>query len=515
MDARDQEPLYGLSSSIWGIAVPVCWETAGFDAEKGWVRAAIERTWMQESGATLTGWGQCASGVFAPLRIRIEDNGEAPHTHGLGTQLSFLAGGMSLNFTFASWSPGCAVTEPTRRSCIESIAVHEFGHALGFSHEQNRPDTPKDCTDAPQGTNGDTMVGAWDLSSTMNYCNPTWNNGGILSEGDILGARVFYGFRGWADPTQWCYSSNARLLTGDFNGDGRTDLLCHAVSDGYKWIALADANGRFNGTSWESGMHWCYTSAGQVLTGDFNGDGRSDLLCHQVGTGHYWVSIADTQGHFSGTSWEGELAVGSVAVGGLSFCADSNAELVIGDFDGDGAADLMCHYINNGHIRIAYSNGPGTFTGFGRRFWETAQLWCSTQSVLTGDFNGDGRTDLLCHDQGSGETWITLATPRGTVGETTWKSPLQWCYSSGAVLITGDFNGDGRSDLLCHQSDGYKWFDFADANGEFYGTDWQGLYGHWCKGAKPIVGAFDSTRGDDLLCQDMGNGHKWLSYTRF
>ena len=92
---------------------------------------------------------------------------------------------MVLNFTFNEWGSICSQNEDQRKNCIKSIAIHEFGHALGIAHEHNREDTPNSCNDAPQGTNGDVTVGEWDLSSVMNYCNPDLINMIELSDGDI------------------------------------------------------------------------------------------------------------------------------------------------------------------------------------------------------------------------------------------------------------------------------------------------------------------------------------------
>jgi len=75
--------------------------------------------------------------------------------------------------------------------CVETIAIHEFGHALGFSHEQNRPDTPSWCNQE-QGTDGDWAIGIWDLDSVMNYCNPLWNGDGQLSVTDIRAVQEIY-----------------------------------------------------------------------------------------------------------------------------------------------------------------------------------------------------------------------------------------------------------------------------------------------------------------------------------
>jgi hypothetical protein len=97
--------------------------------------------------------------------------------------------GMVLNFTFNAWSQSCHGHE---EFCIRSIATHEFGHALGFAHEQNRKDKPGNCSAEPGGGDGDLVVGSWDLGSVMNYCNPAYNGNGSLSQSDIDGVRLAY-----------------------------------------------------------------------------------------------------------------------------------------------------------------------------------------------------------------------------------------------------------------------------------------------------------------------------------
>lgn len=206
-DPRDQKVVAGVFEDVLNYAFPsmadaweinpihVCWENMD-KADSNLlelVRTAVEESWSRYSRLDFIGWEQC-SPTTQGIRIVVKDDG--PRTLGLGKRLDGVHDGMLLNFTFLKWSESCSESEDTRKDCVYSIAVHEFGHAIGFAHEQNRPDTPSDeCYGRAQGTSGDTLLTPWDLHSVMNYCNPVYGNDGKLSEFDQYAVSAVYGPR--------------------------------------------------------------------------------------------------------------------------------------------------------------------------------------------------------------------------------------------------------------------------------------------------------------------------------
>jgi hypothetical protein len=167
----------------------VCWEEMEpeFSDERTLVREAIRDTWEAASGLKFLGWGKCEASSRG-IRIAVQDTG--PHVKFLGKFVDGVPQGMVLNFTYANWSSGC---QTQLDYCNRVIAVHEFGHAIGFAHEQNRPDTPGEC-DRRQGSDGDNItLTPWDPHSVMNYCNPVYSNDGVLSEFDVVAVQYIYG----------------------------------------------------------------------------------------------------------------------------------------------------------------------------------------------------------------------------------------------------------------------------------------------------------------------------------
>ncbi len=184
------------SWAIWRSPnIPVCFDNGGTAEERRWVREALRDTWEAVSSVRFINWNNCS---FFNSGVRVYMSDSRGYTAGIGIALDGLAFGVNLDAHLRADS--CPLG--TREACVRASAVHEFGHVLGFPHEQSRADTPADCTDS-QGieSEGDRSVGAWDLSSVMNYCNPMWNNGGFLSPTDVIGVRQYYGTQGrWTDP---------------------------------------------------------------------------------------------------------------------------------------------------------------------------------------------------------------------------------------------------------------------------------------------------------------------------
>lgn len=187
--------------------IPVCWEngTPADAADRGLVRAAVAGTWERESRVRFTEWDACTAGAPG-IHIIIADVNPASHVGILldgktattvtpdGGPEQLGPAGMALNFTFAKW-PVPITTTRTREWYIKVIAIHEFGHALGFKHEQARTDTPPWCTerDDSDAFPCSGMDGKWDLSSVLAYCNPNYNGSGDLSAQDISMVRRYYG----------------------------------------------------------------------------------------------------------------------------------------------------------------------------------------------------------------------------------------------------------------------------------------------------------------------------------
>lgn len=361
---------------------------------------------------------------------------------------------------------------------------HEIGHMLGFDHEQSREDRldflkardplPEDCQVLGDVKPNEDFIGHYDydLGSIMHYFDrPSrcWTvkeafradivdryDPNLPNQNDLKKVRLLYGVNGdWLRNKDWCSAYGDATHVGDFNGDEREDLLCHnirASSDtaGKRAVDLASSSGRFVGSNWESGTsRFCYGTNRKLLIGDFNGDGRDDLGCHNVGAGSLSLDYANTAGELTGQNWPD----GATHDWG---CIGPSASSHVGDFNNDGRADLLCHDKDTGRRRIYLADENGRFGGLS---WTSensgASSWCSgsTEAIQIGDFDGDGASDALCFDKSSGRRRIDFAFDHGNLKGTNWDSNTggsPFCVGSTRDLFVADITGDGLSDLVCH-----------------------------------------------------------------
>ncbi|WP_205525403.1 FG-GAP-like repeat-containing protein [Pyxidicoccus trucidator] len=428
---------------------------------------AAEGTWGSVSRVDFVGWGTCTS-TSRGIRIRIADTG--PHVKQLGSRLDGYVNGMELNFTFANWGQSC---QSQREFCIRAIAVHEFGHALGFAHEQNRPDRPSTCTEPAQGSNGNLMIGAWDLRSVMNYCNPDWNGNGQLSATDIAGVVQLYGdvlsIREYGYNQGWRVETHPRIAA-DVNGDGRADIV--GFANGGVYVALSTGTGFTAGQIWfpEYGYNQGWRVDQHPRTAaDVNGDGRADIV--GFANGGVYVALSTGTGFTAGQIWLSE------------FGYDQGWRVEVhprtaADVNGDGRADIVG--FANGGVYVALSTGTGFTAG---QIWLPEygynQSWRVEQHPRTSaDVNGDGRADIVGFANGG--VYVALSTGTGFTAGQIWLS--EFGYDQGWRVevhprTAADVNGDGRADIVGFANGGL-YVALSTGTGVAAGQIWLPEYGY-------------------------------------
>ena len=154
---------------------------------------------------------------------------------------------------------------------------------------------------------------------------------------------------------------------------------------------------------------WAATSGVQVLTGDFNGDGRTDTALVRQTAG--WASVPVALSSATGFTIQNRPAADFAA-----WAATSGVRVLTGDFNGDGTTDLALVRQTAGwaSVPVALSSATG-FTIQNRPAADFAS-WAATSGVLvtTGDFNGNGTTDLALVRQTAGWASVPVALSNAT-----------------------------------------------------------------------------------------------------
>ena len=284
------------------------------------------------------------------------------------------------------------------------------------------------------------------------------------------------------------YSGRRRL--SDYDGDGRVDLLCHDTDSAGQGELLVDHGGPGYGeVDFSRAADWCTAHGDRMHTGDFDGDGRDDLLCHSLTGGDVATYLAPFDGVPAGDHQ-------------ARFCTDPHGELYVGDFDGDGRDDALCHDYATGQREVVFAAPGGSFDG------APASLasFCGGHHgrLLVGDFNDPGRDDVACQDRRTGEIKIGDED-----GGHDW-SIASFCGDGAQQLFVAELGGDERDDLLCFARDtGAVWARYDLGPGA---TTIHNYGAGWCTGPNQRirVGDVDGDRLDDLLCIDDETGAVWI-----
>ncbi|RJQ49681.1 MAG: hypothetical protein C4538_01680, partial [Nitrospiraceae bacterium] len=248
-------------------------------------------------------------------------------------------------------------------------------------------------------------------------------------------------------------------VIGDFNGDGRIDFITCSGQ-----IFYSKETGFYLGGTWTD-----YQCSGYShVAGDFNGDGKDDMLVHQTGAQYPDVDLYISTGttfQYVSTSpiWTGEVLAAA------------------GDFNGDGKADFV-----SSTGSIYYSDGSQFYYAGNRNAYSSPTIY-----VGEFNFNGDGKDDILMKLSGSQNvsTYICKGDSFESTGSVSGTTPV----------AVGDFNGDRMTDFM----DSGKNIYFSNGRGFNSPVSGQGLPSYL---NNILGGDFNGDGKDDVIIYNQSSG---------
>jgi hypothetical protein len=225
------------------------------------------------------------------------------------------------------------------------------------------------------------------------------------------------------------------LAVGDFNGDGKPDLAVVDLSGGIVAIMLGNGQGEFVHPATYPGFDKAGDCCYAIAVGDFNGDGKPDLVTADEGFAAVSVRLGEGNGAF--------LPRKAFSVGYRPVA------VAVGDLNGDGKLDVaVAGGPDADNISVLLGNGDGTL----QPAVHYASGGSTPTSVAVGDFNGDGKLDLAVANQSSSSNSVSILLGNGD--GTFQPAAMYSAPSVPASVAIGDFNGDGKLDLAVAVANG-------------------------------------------------------------
>ncbi len=274
--------------------------------------------------------------------------------------------------------------------------------------------------------------------ANLSGCPPNGNGGSILTAGDFNGDGKTDFIRQKMDVTVGDTTAFQVYLS---NGDGSFQRTTPFDYTNYQY-SLTGRCGKYYSSITD------YRYGATLVSGDFDGDGKTDFIRQEWGP---WPTdnISNLRVYYNFSQEKGTFSIKDLSSSeyqsfflGVSTYNPNGSELNACDINGDGITDFFASSKDSNIASKAFiSNGDNSFKA-------VSTLSISPISLM-GDFNGDGKVDKC--GIGYDSTGATIGVLLG-VGDGTFTSGGSFSFDYARNIVIGDYNGDGLSDILVQRS---------------------------------------------------------------
>lgn len=230
--------------------------------------------------------------------------------------------------------------------------------------------------------------------------------------------------------------------SGDVNGDGNSDVIQPINNNGSLAITAYDITGTTATTFINQTLTTTSFSNAAFISGDVDGDGKTDLVRAWNNTNKLALTIFSSSGTSFTHAWDGYTTVNY-----------QNLRVLPVDFDGDGKSDIAHLYNQYNSLGIHLFRSDGTaYSLFDNK---VMPVGAGNIGFIPADYDGDGRTDIIQFWNNNGLLGLVIFRSTGTSYDLAWIGTMpDSCANVGFAPV--DYNGDGKTDFIRGWRDAYN-----------------------------------------------------------